>query len=856
MKDIALYRFLFFFWLIIYYVPVSYAQSNLSEIQISIDTRNKGIIQLLTEMHKKYDLSMSYDEEIFNKKIIYDRTFMKTSLGEVLDYLLKGTKVGYTTVNRALIFYVEDNNFTVKGRIVDSLTGESLIGATLFIPENNKSIISNKYGFYSLTLPQGEYSCLVSYVGYHTKTIYINHALDEGYLPIKLMPADLNLNEVVVDIDSSSIQYHNHSFNDKINWIRSQKKAFYKGESDIMKVLQMQNGINGLTEGGSNLFVRGSGKDQNLILLDEAVVYNPSHLFGLTSVFNSDILKNTQVYKDAIPANFGGRLSSIMDMSTRDGDVNNFHFFGGSSLLIARLGAEGPFIKKGKGAFIVTARTNLSNALNKDYRLFDIKGNYTDYNIKLNYTVNNRNRIYLSGYYGQDKVISTSKNRNRWGNWTSTLRWNHVHSSKLFMNVSAIFSDYHNKLDIRKTESTDNQIWLTRIRDFSLKSDFTYFMGIDHTLDFGVQSTLHRFNPGEISPMNASNEGNIFRAKSYDYSGYVSFNWKIDSSLRMIIGTRLNLFWTNSYGKYYLRDGNRYRPLSKDANKSKSYYGLEPRLTFQYRPTILYSFRLSYSRNYQYLQLLQNDELAFSSLEAWVPAGLNIKPQYADILSLGVSRLLYKGNMSLEGYWKKMGNQVELIDHAQLILNPFIETQLRQGNGRAYGIELSINQRIGGFSGNILYSWSRSFRKISGINKGKEYRANFDIPHVVKASIYYDLCRRVHFSGFYTIHTGRPLTYPMGFMEYEGIHVPVYSSRNSHRMPTFSRFDLNCSVDLEKRSAREQGVRHTLNFGIYNVFDQRNPLYYSFSEDSNGNLTIQKTTFSGRVPSISYTMRF
>ncbi|MFA4976607.1 MAG: TonB-dependent receptor [Sphingobacterium sp.] len=856
MKDRILYRLLFFCWLVIAMCPKAMGQNSPAELRISIDTHNKQILQILAEIHKTYDISMSYDEQVFNKKIIYSRSFDKSSLEEVLNYLLKDSNVGFTMINRALIFYEEDKTFTVKGRVVDSLSGENLIGATLLIAEKGKSSLSNKYGFYSLTLPRGEYSCYVSYLGYKTRLVSLNAELENNYLVIKLAPVDFNLSEVVVNVDSSFTAQHMGSFTDKVNWTQARRNAFYKGEADIMKVLQMQNGINGLTEGGSNLFVRGSGKDQNLILLDEAVVYNPSHLFGLTSVFNSDILKNTQLYKDAIPANLGGRLSSIMDMSTRDGDANAFHVFGGSSLLIARVGAEGPFIKKGKGAFIATARGSILNAFNTDYRLFNVKGKYSDYNVKFNYTFDEKNRVYLSGYYGQDKVISPNRNTNRWGNWTSTLRWNHVHSDRLFMNLSAIFSDYHNKLDVSKPESSDNQIWLTRIRDFSLKSDFTYFMGLDRTLDFGLQGTLHRFNPGEISPINSNTEDNIFRAQAYDYTGYVSFNWKIDSAFRIVAGIRANAFFNASFGRYYLLDGSSYKPLSNDADKKKSYYGLEPRLSLQYKMGNDYAFRLAYNRSYQYLQLLQNDELAFSSLEAWVPAGLNIKPQYVDAISFRINRLLYHGNIGLEGYWKKMGNQVELIDHAQLILNPFIETQLRQGKGHAYGLELSVNQRFGEFTGSIFYSWSRSFRKINGINKGKEYAANFDIPHVLKSNLSYDLGRSVHLNAFYTIHTGRPLTYPIGFMEYEGIYVPVYSSRNSHRMPTFSRFDLNCSVDLETIKQRERGRRHTLNFGLYNVFDQRNPLYYSFSEDSNGNLAIQKTSFSGRVPSISYTMRF
>lgn len=856
MKYIILYRVVFILLFVFCSCSISRAQSSPADIRISIDTRNKQIIQILTEIRKRYDISMSYDEQIFNQNLIYSRAFANANLEELMSYLLKDAKIGYLVVNRALIFYLADKSFTVKGRIVDSISGENLIGASIIIAEKNKSSSSNSYGFYSLTLPLGNYNCYVSYLGYRTKIVQISPEIEDDYLVIKLKPVDLGLSEVVVNVDSSLIVRNLGHFANKVNWSQAKRNAFYKGEADIMKVLQMQNGINGLTEGGSNLFVRGSGKDQNLIVLDEAVVYNPSHLFGLTSVFNSDILKNTQVYKDAVPANLGGRLSSIMDMSTRDGDMKDFHVFGGTSLLIARIGAEGPFIKKGKGAFIATARGSLLNTLNLDYRLFNVKGSYSDYNIKLNYTFDNKNQIYLSGYYGQDKVISPNKNANRWGNLTSTLRWNYLHSPRLFMNFSAIFSDYHNKLDVTKPESADNQTWLTRIRDFSLKSDFTYFMGLDRTLDFGVQGTFHRFKPGEISPINTNSEDNIFRAQAYDYAGYISFNWKIDTAFRLIVGARSNAFFNTSFGRYYLLEGSQYKLMPNDADKKKSYYGVEPRFSLNYRAGYVYAFRLAYNRNYQYLQLLQNDELAFSSLEAWVPAGLNIKPQYADIISFRVNRLFYKGSIGLEGYWKKMENQVELVDHAQLILNPFIETQLRQGKGRAYGLELSMRQRIGYFNGNILYSWSRSFRQINGINKGREYVANFDLPHVLKASLSYDLHRSVHLNGFYTIHTGRPLTYPMGFMEYEGIYVPVYSNRNSQRMPTFSRFDLNCSLDLETRKQRERGRINTLNFGLYNVFNRKNPLYYSFSEDKNGNLAVQKTSFSGIVPSISYSVRF
>ncbi|PUV23698.1 MULTISPECIES: TonB-dependent receptor [Sphingobacterium] len=856
MKGIVLSRFLLLCWLIIFTYSKSSGQSNLSDLQVSIDTKNKEIIQILTEINKNYGISMSYDEQIFNRNIVYGRNFNKSSLEDLLAYLLKDSKIGFTVINRALILYPEDKTFTIKGRVVDSLSGESLIGANLVIAGKNRTGFSNNYGFYSLTLPKSNHDCVVSYLGYRTKNMRFTPEMENGYLVIKLSPMDMNLKEVVIDSDSIVADREQQRLNEKINWARFRNNSFYKGEADIIKVLQMQNGINGLTEGGSNLFVRGSGKDQNLILLDEAVVYNPSHLFGLTSVFNSDILKHTQIYKDGIPANYGGRLASIMEMNTRDGDNGAMHFFGGTSLLVARLGAEGPFIKRGKGSFLVTARSSISNLLNTEYRLFNVKGTYSDYNVKLNYAFSERNKIYLSGYVGQDEVVALNKNTNRWGNWTSTLRWNYVHSPRLFMNISAILSNYRNKLDVSKPESSDNRTWLTQIRDKSLKADFTYFMGLERTLDFGAQATLHRFKPGEIAPVDVNNEDNIFRAQTYEYTGYASFNWKIDSSFRVVLGTRVNAFSSTSFGRYYLLNNNQYKMLAEEADKRKAYYGLEPRITMMYRFGSGYSVRLSYNRLYQYLQLLQNDELAFSSLEAWIPAGQNIKPQYADAFSFRIHKMIYKGAISIEGYWKKMKNQVELIDHAQLILNPFIETQVKQGNGRMYGVEFSLNKRIGSFDGTFFYSWSRSFRTIAGINKGQEYVANADIPHVLKSNLSYSINRFMHLNAFYTVQSGRPLTYPMGFTEYEGIVVPIYSNRNSHRMPLFSRLDISCSIDLETKKQRETGRRNTLNIGLYNVLDRRNPLYYSFSEDDSGNPAVQQTSFSGIVPAINYAIRF
>lgn len=855
MKDRILYRLLFLCWLVIVMCSKSMGQNSPTDSQISIDTHNKQIIQILVEIHKTYDISMSYDEQIFNKDIIYSRLFNKSSLEEVLNYLLKDSNIGFTIINRALIFYKEDKTFTIKGRVVDSLSGENLIGATLLIAEKSKSSFSNKYGFYSLTLPLETNVCVVSYVGYKTKIVRFSPDMEFGTFLIKLSPLDMNLSEIVINGDSIGRSKQLQVLNGKIDWNRARRSSFYKGEADIIKVLQMQNGVNGLTEGGSNLFVRGSGKDQNLILLDEAVVYNPSHLFGLTSVFNPDILKHTQIYKDAIPSNFGGRISSIMEMSTRDGDVNTIHVFGGASLLVARIGAEGPLIKKGKGSFLVTARSSISNVFNKEYRLFNVKGNYSDYNAKLNYAIGDRHRVYVSGYVGKDKVVAPNKNTNHWGNWASTLRWNYVHSPRLFMNLSAIFSNYSNRLDISKPESSENRTWLTQIRDFSLKTDFTYFGGLDRMLDFGIQGTLHRFKPGEISPVDLAKEENIFRAQAYEYAGYVSFNWKIDSSFRGVLGTRLNAFYSTSFGQYYLLN-NQYKVLAGDLDKKKTYYGIEPRFSFQYKFADAYYARISYNRIYQYLQLLQNDELAFSSLEAWIPAGQNIKPQYTDAVSFRINRMINGGYIAIDGYWKKMKNQVELIDHAQLILNPFIETQIKQGSGRVYGLEFSFNKRVGPFEGTVLYSYSRSFRKIVGINKGNEYVANYDIPHVAKVSLSYDINKTIHLNTFYVLQSGRPLTYPMGFTEYEGIVMPIYSDRNSHRMPIFSRFDMSCSFDLETKKQREKGRLNTLNIGLYNVFDRHNPLYYSFLESGDGTPIVKQTSFSGIVPSVNYAIRF
>lgn len=825
-----------------------FAQRSTLNKRVTISFFNISLQDALSKLSLQNNLPISFGPSQLGMTRNINKNFYDAPVSGVLQSILEGSGLTWRYFADEIIVVPDGKSSTLNGHLLDAQNGEDLIGASVYVIQLNQSIRSNSYGFYSLTLPPGNYQLWVSCVGYASKRVMVTFSGVDQSLNIQLEKRINELKEVTIagKNDRDSLQLSGPG--QQLQWDLLREQPFFKGEADVVKALQMQNGVLGMTEGSSSMFIRGGNKDQNLILLDEAVVYNPAHLFGLTSVFNPDALKNIQLYKDDIPANFGGRLSSVIDARMADGDDKTFRVKGGMSLLSARLSLEGPVVKD-RGSFLFTARRSLANLLNKDFDLYNLQAAYYDLNFKINYRLDASNRLFYSAYLGRDRVSSVDNGYlNKWGNRTSTLRWNHVFNPQLFMNLSAIYSNYRNMLNINADASTGMDRWVTGIRDWTLKGDFTWFRKPGNQLQFGFNSVLHLFKPGETKD---SSYNNIPRARAAELAAYFSQKIAIGSRLELLYGLRLSLFSNFSERNLYNED---FDPITE--KEHTNFIRLEPRGMLQYALSAPSLIQLSYNRHYQYLQLLQNDELAFSSLETWIPSSSHIKPQYADVFSLTFRRKLLNGFLSLGAYYKHMGNQLELVDHAQLISNPYIEDQLRTGTSEAYGLEASMFKRFGHFQVMACYTWSRVFRKIPEINNGNKYAANYDIPHAAKLSMNYSLNKFLRVNAYFTYTSGRPVTLPIGYFIQRGVRVPIYAGRNLDRMPDYNRLDVNISWTLPVNLRHGRQWTNTFMLGLYNIYDRKNPLLYKIRPQVSNDNLMEEQTFSGITPVISYNFSF
>ncbi|WP_145860381.1 TonB-dependent receptor [Pedobacter suwonensis] len=826
-----------------------YGQQQLLNKKISIRLSDSSLLQALDLMSTEYSVPLSYDPELIPGEHKVDRAFVNVSIAEILKAVLAGTGLTYKILHNEIIIIPIDK-VSLSGRIVDAESGEDLIGASLYIPELKQGVISNGYGFYSLTVPPGRYEIQVSLVGYTTLKTTCSLVSNENKV-FQLQRKVLELQEIQVrqpdEKDSSAFLSPGKTF----NWANGRQRAYFKGESDLIKALQMENGITALTEGSSYMFIRGGNKDQNLIILDEATVYGPSHLFGLTSVFNPDALKNIQTFTGAMPANFGGRLSSVIDVRTADGDDKQLRLKGGVSLLTARASLEGPIVKD-KSSFLFAARRSLNNLLSHDLELFDLRPAYYDLNFKLNYKLSQNNRVFASAYVGRDRVNSSNGYLNKWGNQTATLRWNHIFGPKHFVNLSAIYSNYKNILSINADSSQGTNRWITGIRDVTLKGDFINYPNPHHQFLYGFSSIYHLFIPGESS---SSVYNNISRVRANEHALYFSHKLSPWKKIKLNYGLRMSYFNTISNERTYDLD-EQFEPVIVDAANKKGFLRWEPRLSLQYMPGANGSLLLSYNRNYQYLQLVQNDELAFSSLESWIPSGINLLPQRSDFISLSYKDILFGGSYIFDVYYKKMQHQLELTDHAQLISNSFIEGELRPGFSNAYGIEFSFSKNIGNFKGNLMYAFSKVYRTINGINEGRRYPAGYNIPHVLKLNLSYQISRNFSANSFFTYSTGRPLTSPIGYYEQNGLKVPIYGDRNSSKMPDYHRLDLTIQWTPAPIAVRNRNWFNTFSVGLFNVYNHRSPLFYRINQQDLQELNFDQQSFSGRTLGLSYTFKF
>jgi hypothetical protein len=752
---------------------------------------------------------------------------------------------------------------TLKGHIRDARDGEDLIGASIYVQELRTGTTTNVYGFYSLSLPTGEYTLSVTFVGYQTLSKSIT-LLENTVLNLELEPESRYLEEVVVtgerpDQNVAGVRMSTNNL--RMETVRS--LPAFMGEVDVIKSLVLLPGVSAGGEGSTGLFVRGGGVDQNLILLDEATVYNASHLMGFFSVFNPDAIKDVQVYKGGIPAHYGGRLSSVIDIRMKDGNSRRFSGTGGIGSISSRLTLEGP-IQRDVSSFVLSGRRTYADLflpLAPDTNVRNSRLYFYDLNAKANYRFGERDRLFFSSYSGRDILRVADEFHLGWGNTTATLRWNHIFNSKIFSNFTLLYSNFDYMMGLRNDVNSFD--WTSHIEDIALKADFTWYPAPEHTVRFGMQSMKHGFNLGLIRGVGegtAVNDYGLPMSHALEHAIYLSNEHNVSEALALEYGMRYSLFQNIGPGTVYqINEQYQVTDTLTYARGEIFHYahGLEPRLGLRYSLGNTQSVKASYNRTRQYMQQT-NTASAGSPLDIWFPGSPNVKPQVADQWALGYFRN-FRNNMfevSLEGYYKDMRNQLDFRDHAEILLNPQLEADLRSGKAWSYGLEFMLNKTRGDFTGWLSYTWSRAWQQIEGINNGNRYPAFFDRPHDISLVLAYDLSERINIAANWVYHTGRPVTLPVGRYEYGGVIVPVYSDRNASRIPDYHRLDLSLTLDSRIRPGRNwQG---SWNFSVYNAYFRKNVWAYTFrpTEQNSRETQAYMTYLFGIVPSVTYNFKF
>src|ERR1035437_624986 len=749
------------------------------------------------------------------------------------------------------------DNFTISGTVKNSESGEALIGATILIKElPGTGVSTNAYGFYSLTIPKGIYTLIVRYVGFKTKTdpLPLN---DNRILNISLVPEPIRFKEVVVSGERNNDNVTSMDISKNKREIRQiQTIPVLLGEKDILKTIQLLPGIKSAGEGSTGFYARGGGIDQNLILLDEAPIYNSAHLLGFLSVFNSDAIKDVTVITGGLPAQYGGRLSSVLDIRTNDGNTKEFGGSGGIGLLTSRFLLQGPIVKD-QGSFIISARRTYADLflkLSTDTLINRTSLYFYDLNMKANYSVGEQDRIFISGYFGRDNFNYPNAFGFNWGNATSTARWNHIFGQSLFSNTSFIFSDYSYSNNV---STGINQFQITSgIRDFNLKFDFQYFISSISNMKFGVNSIYHTFLPGTVTTGSTTftNTLSVPNKYAFENAAYFSHEFEPVTGIKVDYGFRLSMFNLMGPGTFYSYDVSGF-PTDTATYSSgkivKTYGAFEPRVSANYILDESNSVKAAYTRTAQYLHLLSNSTTNNPS-DLWVPSSNNVKPQYCDQYTIGYFRNFSDNEyeVSLELYYKNMLNLIDYKNGADLQLNPYVESLLLTGRGRSYGAEFLIRKKYGAFSGWIGYTLSKTQSIYDQINGGNPFNARHDRTHDISIVGIYEFNEAWTFSATWVYNTGNAVTFPSGNYWVDGRLVPYYTERNGYRMPAYHRLDLSATWTL--------GLHSNLNFSIYNAYNRWNAYSILFRQDPNDPKKTQalQTTFFPFIPSITYNFAF
>ncbi len=740
--------------------------------------------------------------------------------------------------------------FAISGTVTDAATGETLIGATIKLQgAASAGMTSNAYGFYSLSGRAYEYTLTASYTGYqlYSKRIILN---SNQQVDIQLVPG-AELSEVVISAEKNNKNVRSAQMGiNQVDMKTLNDIPVLFGEKDILKTIQMLPGVKSGGEGNTGFFVRGGAADQNLILLDEATVYNSSHLLGFFSTFNADAIKDVSLYKGGMPAQYGGRLSSVLDVKMQDGNNKEYGVEGGIGLIASRLKLEGPIVKD-KSSFMISARrTYLDLLLNAsgDSTLAGNTLNFYDINAKVNYKLKDKTTLYMSGYFGKDNIGIKNLMATDWGNTTATVRLNHVFNSRLFSNTSFIFNKYN--YTIRFTDQAINFRMSSYIRDYNIKQDMQYYTN-KHTIRFGLQGTHHRLSPSKISAPENSLINPLLIDNRYgvELAAYLSDEWALTDKINILYGVRLSSFAMLGPGPIntYNRSG--------EVTSTSNYFFPEPRLSFSYSFNEANSIKSSYNRNTQNIHILTNSSTS-SHTDQYVLSSNNIKPELADQVAVGYFKNAKDNNFefSAEMYYKWLQNQIDYKDGADLFANANVESELLYGDGRSYGMELYAKKMRGRLTGWVSYTLARTERRFDGINQGKYYPARHDRTHDLAVVGMFTLNSRWTLSANYIYGTGNAVTYPVGKYNMNGITTFYYTERNANRMPYTGRLDL--SATLKGKETRK--FSSSWNIGLYNALNRQNPYAIQFrdKESDPSRTEAVKTSLFGMIPSVTWNFKF
>lgn len=830
--------------------------------RISLELKNVPFLEALSEIESKAGFNLNYNEDIIPKDQKVTVNIDHKPVIIAIRKILLGTsiKIVVTTDEQIVLLKIssfkresEQKKFTISGFITDSDNGEVLVGANLFVNELSAGSSSNAYGFYSMTIPAGYYSIRFSYIGYETKEVYLGH--------FKNINLNLELNKKSITLDTVVVRAKPINFlsSTEMGLVRLTPEnleniPFLLGEKDILRTLHLLPGVTFGQDGDCGFYVRGGDQDQNLTLIDEAPVYNAFHSFGFFSVFNSDAIKNIKLYKGAAPPKYGGRISSILDIQMNEGNMKEFSGIAGIGLIFSRFTIQGPFVKD-KSSFLLSGRRTYLDIVKVFNQSEDVENSdfyFYDLNFKVNFRLNNSDRLYLSGYLGNDGFGFTDVFNVNWGNITSTFRWNHLFNNKLFLNSSLIYS--HFKYDTYINSDDKDEInFLSKVDDITIKEDFESFINTNNELNFGFDYIYHNFLPVNIS-LTGENPFNFIIGKrsAHELSIYTSHKYSLNVKSKIDYGLRATLFYVVGMADIITIDDIEEKPIfNSHVDESKSYWRIEPRIAYSYTIDSTSTFKADFSMNHQYIHRLSTN-FTSAPLNVWQPSSSNVKPQSAIQLSVGYYRNFNQNEyeFSVEAYYKYMKDLVDFKEGAHLAFRNIFESELTFGDGRAYGIEFFLKKNFGNLTGWIGYSLSKSEKLFPEINDGNPFPAKYNRTHDFSIVASYKINDHWIFSANMIYATGHNITIPYGQYIIDNRAVTAHSTRNGYKLLPYHRLDLGISYT--------NNVGGTWNLSIYNVYARKNTYTIQIRDNDNlpGKREAVHLSLYSIVPSLSYTLRF